>query len=56
MEAHPKFLDTSSPLSKDANHYQILLKKLIYLTIICPDIIYVVSVLSKFMQEPRQVY
>ena len=51
-EAGPQFWDTSSPLFEDANRYRRLLGKLIYLTVTCPDIIYAVSVLSQFMQEP----
>ena len=56
MEARPQFWDTSSPLFEDANHYRRLLGKLIYLTITRPDIVYAVSVLSQFMQEPRRVH
>ena len=56
MEARPQFWDTSSPLFEDANHYRRLLGKLIYLTVTRPDIVYAVSVLSQFMQEPRQVH
>ena len=56
MEARPQFWDTSSPLWEDANRYQRLLGKLIYVTVTRPDIVYAVSVLSYFMQEPRQVH
>ena len=56
MEAHPQFRDTSSPLFEDANHYRRLLGKLIYLTVTRLDIVYAVSVLSQFMQEPRRVH
>ena len=56
MEACSQFWDTLSPLVEDANHYQRLCSKLIYLTITCLDIVYVVSVLSQFMQEPRRVH
>ena len=56
MEAPPQFWDTSSPLFEDANRYQRFLGKLIYLTVTRPDILYAVSVLSQFMQEPRQVH
>ena len=52
MEARPQFWDTSSPLFEDANRYRRLLGKLIYLTATRPDIVYAVSVLSQFMQEP----
>ena len=55
MEACPQFWDTSSPLFEDAYRYRRLLGKLIYLTVTRPDIVYAVSVLSQFMQEPRQV-
>ena len=56
MEARPQFWDTWSPLFEDANRYQRLLGKLIYLTVTHPDIVYVVSDLSQFMQEPRRVH
>ena len=52
----PKFLDTDSHIRADANHYQRLLGKLIYLTVTRPDITYAVSVLSQFMHEPRMVH
>ena len=56
MEARPQFWDTSSPLFEDANRYRRLLGKLIYLTVTRLDIVYAVSVLSQFMQEPRRVH
>ena len=56
MESRPKFWDTDSPLLDDADRYRRLLGKLIYLTVTRPDIVYTVSVLSQFMQEPRQVH
>ena len=56
MEARPQFWDTSSPLFEDANSYRRLLGKLIYLTVTRPNIVYAVSVLSQFMQEPRRVH
>ena len=51
MEACLQFGDTSSPLLKNANHYQRLLGKLIYLTITRLDVVHMVRVLSQFMQE-----
>ena len=56
METRPQFWDTSSTLFEDANRYQRFLGKLIYLTVTRPDIVYAVSVLSQFMQEPRRVH
>ena len=56
MEARQQFWDTLSPLLEDANRYQRLLGKLIYLTVARPDIVYAVSVLSQFMLEPRRVH
>ena len=56
MEARPQFWDTLSPLFDDANCYRRFLGKLIYLTITRLDIVYAVSVLSQFMQEPRRVH
>ena len=52
MEARPQFWHTLYPLFVDANNYQRLLGKLIYIT----DIVYMVSVLSHFVQEPRRVH
>ena len=51
MEARPQFWDTLSPLFEDGDCYRRFLGKLIYLTVTCPDIIYVVSVLSQFIQN-----
>ena len=56
MEARSQFWDDTSPLLEDANRYRRLLGKLIYLTVTRPDIVYTVSLLSQFMQEPRQVH
>ena len=55
-KARPKFWDTVSPMMADANRYRHLLGKLIYLIVTHPDIIYFVSVLSQFMQEPRMMH
>jgi hypothetical protein len=38
---------------KDINHYQKLVRKLIYLTVTRPDLSFVVSQVSKFMHAPR---
>nr|XP_009782052.1 PREDICTED: uncharacterized protein LOC104230854 [Nicotiana sylvestris] len=38
----------------DANEYQRLVGRLIYLTITRPDIVFAVQALSKFMQEPKK--
>ena len=56
MKARSQFWDTSSPLLEDSNRYLKLLGKLIYLTITRLDIVYTVSALSQFMQEPRRVH
>ena len=56
MDACLQFWDTLSPLLEDSNHYRRLLGKLIYLNVTHLDIVYTVSVLSQFMQEPRQVH
>ena len=40
------FWDTHSLVLKDANYYRRLLRKKIYLTVTCLDIIYVVGVLN----------
>ena len=56
MEARPHLWDTSSPLFEDVKRYRRLLGKLIYLTVTRRDIVYAVSALSQFMQEPRQVH
>ena len=50
------FWDSSLPLLEDAGRYRRLVGKLIYLTVIRPDIAYIVGVLSQFMQEPRIVH
>ena len=53
MKACPYFWDTLSPFLEDANCYLRLLGKLIYFTVTRLDIVYAVSVLSQFIQEPR---
>lgn len=39
---------------KDAAQYRRLVEKLIYLTIMRPDLVYAVHILSQFMDRPRQ--
>lgn len=43
----------SGPLCVQADHYRCLVGKLIYLSIIRPDITYIVHVLTQFMRTPR---
>jgi Reverse transcriptase (RNA-dependent DNA polymerase) len=38
---------------KDINHFQILVGKIIYLTVTRPDVSFVVSQISRFMHSPR---
>ena len=40
----------------DLRRYRRLIEKLIYLTVIRPDIIFNVGVLSRFMHQPREAY
>ena len=56
MEARPQFWNTLSSLLEDANHYPRLLRKLIYLTVTCSDIVCAISILTQFMHEPQRVH
>ena len=40
----------------DLRQYGRMIGKLIYLTVICRDIVFAVSLLSKFMHEPKMVH
>ena len=50
------FWDTKSLLMKDVNRSKRLLKKLIYLIVTHPNIVYTVGVFSRFIQEPCEVH
>lgn len=57
MDSHVKLTTSSgSPPLDDLEEYQILVGKLIYLTITRPDIAYTVHVLSQFMHSPTFVH
>ena len=55
FDQSPNFLDSSLPLLEDAGRYRRLIGKLIYLTVTRLDIVYIVGVLSQFMQKSRTV-
>ncbi|RVW41759.1 putative mitochondrial protein [Vitis vinifera] len=55
MERGLKLSDKSN-LLKDQGHYRRLVGRLIYLTVLRPDITYVVHVLSWFMHQPRKAH
>lgn len=45
--------DTSSPKFEDTKWHKILIRKLIYLIVVRPDITFEVNVLSHYMQDPQ---
>jgi hypothetical protein len=56
MEPNEKlYLEDGEPL-KDVGQYQRLVDKLIYLTVIRPDIAFAVSLVSQFMHAPKTIH
>ena len=49
-------LSYKGDLLKDLGHYRRLVGRLIYLTVLCPDITYSVHVLSRFMHQPCKLH
>nr|XP_016450919.1 PREDICTED: uncharacterized mitochondrial protein AtMg00810-like [Nicotiana tabacum] len=45
---------TDDKVLTDISQYQILLEKLLYLTVTRPDIVYSIQTLSQFMQKPKR--
>ncbi|KAK2979620.1 hypothetical protein RJ640_020112 [Escallonia rubra] len=56
MEQNHSLALVDGPLLSDPGLYRCLIGRLVYLTIIRPDICYAVHVLSQFMQSPRSQY
>ena len=56
IDSKPQFWDSTSPPLTDANIYQCLVGKLIYLTVTRPDITYTVGLLSQFMHSPQEIH
>ncbi|XP_059628748.1 uncharacterized mitochondrial protein AtMg00810-like [Cornus florida] len=54
MEQNLKLIPTDGALLNDPTKYRRLVRRLIYLTITRPDIVYPVQTLSQFMHEPRK--
>ncbi|XP_074378686.1 secreted RxLR effector protein 161-like [Apium graveolens] len=52
METHLKLTPDKGEKLSDPQPYQKLLGKLIYLTVTRPDIVYVVHILTQYMQQP----
>ena len=43
-------------LFEDVSQYMRLVDKFIYLTVIIPDIAYIVGLMSQFMHKPREIH
>ena len=56
MEANVDLWCDNSHLLDDPRQYRRLIGKLIYLTVIRPDITFIVGVLTRFMHQPREVH
>ena len=54
IEENHKLTLANGRLLKDATQYHRLVGKLTYLTITHPDLVYVIHILSQFMQAPRE--
>ena len=53
MEQNLAFTQSDGDLVSDLSSYRRFVEGLIYLTITRPDLVYVVHVLSQFMDKPR---
>ncbi|KAF5475504.1 hypothetical protein F2P56_007304 [Juglans regia] len=56
IESNHKLAHSSIDMLTDVTSYRRLIGRLIYLTISRPDITYVLSVLSQFMDKPAQIH
>ena len=54
IEENHKLALADGALLHDASRYRRIIGRLIYLTIIWPDLSYTVYILSQFMQAPRE--
>ena len=54
IEENHKLALADGRLLKDAAQFCRFVGRLLYLTITCPDLVYVVHILSQFMQAPRE--
>ena len=54
METNHKLALANGPTLDDPSRYQRLIGRLIYLTIIRPELCYAVYILSQFMQAPKE--
>ncbi|KAG6387565.1 hypothetical protein SASPL_152757 [Salvia splendens] len=56
MEVDPSVWDASGEFLEDKAKYRRLVGKLIYVTVIRPDISFVVGLVSRFLDKPKQVH